>query len=228
MVSGSELEARRTQRLRSIEILKSGRTPLQVVTVAEEAEKISDQAVCAAQANEPPPAASDCREGCAWCCHLTVGTAAPEVLRIAAYLRKTLAPDELTATLARVRETAERKQSLRPDQRSRARMPCPLLAENRCLAYPVRPLTCRGFNSTDAVQCELSLAPGSRIVVPSYAPQQRICTLVLDGMRAALEQSHLESELLELTAALSIALTVPDATERWLGGASVFATARLT
>src|SRR5262249_55173747 len=117
---------------------------------------------------------------------------------------------------------------LRPDQRSRARMPCPLLAENRCLAYPVRPLTCRGFNSADAVQCEQSLAPGNRIVVPSYAPQQRINTLVLDGMRAALEQSRLEADLLELTAALSIALTTPEAAERWLSGETVFAAARLT
>jgi hypothetical protein len=88
-------------------------------------------------------------------------------------------------------------------------------------------LTCRGFNSEDASACERSLDPGSRVVVPSYGPQQRLCTLVLDGMRAALQESRLEGDLLELTAALHIALTLPDATERWLSGKTVFATARL-
>jgi len=46
-------------------------------------------------------------------------------------------------------------------------------------------------------------------------------------MRAGLEESRLDGELLELTAALDIALTVPDAAERWLAGEKVFAPARL-
>jgi hypothetical protein len=54
-----------------------------------------------------------------------------------------------------------------------------------------------------------------------------VYTFVLDGMRAGLEQSHRDGELLELTAALAIALSVPDAAERWLAGERVFAPARL-
>jgi hypothetical protein len=46
-------------------------------------------------------------------------------------------------------------------------------------------------------------------------------------MRAGLEEAHLDGELLELTAALDVALTLPDAAERWLAGQAVFASARL-
>jgi hypothetical protein len=47
-------------------------------------------------------------------------------------------------------------------------------------------------------------------------------------MRAGLAEARLDGELLELTAALDLALRVPDAAERWLAGEAVFAPARLT
>jgi hypothetical protein len=99
--------------------------------------------------------------------------------------------------------------------------------DNRCSVYPVRPLTCRGFNSSDARQCELSLDPRNHAVVPAYAPQQRLATLVLDGVRAGLVESGLSGTLLELTAALHLALTIPDAFDQWRDGKPVFEPARL-
>jgi Fe-S-cluster containining protein len=219
------LEARRSQRLKTVAALQTGRTPLQLVTVAEAAVTVADDAVRDAVVRDPPRAPPACKEGCAWCCYQRVGTVAPEVLRIAAYLVQTLTPEELASTRARINERAEQKRLPRPGQGTLA---CALLVDNRCLAYSVRPLTCRGFNSSDARQCERSLTPGGGPgVVPSYAPQQRLCTFVLDGLRAGLEESRLDGELLELTAALRIAFTVPNAAERWLAGETVFAPARL-
>ena len=52
-------------------------------------------------------------------------------------------------------------------------------------------------------------------------------TFVLDGMRAGLSESGLQGDRVELTAALRIALEVPDAAERWLAGEAVFAPAPL-
>src|SRR5579871_3060384 len=181
-VGGMELEARRAERLKTAALLGTGRTSLELITIAEEAVKVADDAVRAAQMKEPPRAAFACQEGCAWCCYQTVGTAAPEVLRIADHLRQTLAPEEMRAARVRIHERAEQRRALRPDRRSRARLPCALLVENRCTAYAVRPLTCRGFNSYDARQCERSLETGRSADVPSYAPQRRLCTFVLDGL----------------------------------------------
>jgi hypothetical protein len=99
--------------------------------------------------------------------------------------------------------------------------------DNRCSVYPVRPLTCRGFNSSNAHQCELSLDPRNQAVVPAYAPQQRLSTLVLDGMRAGLVGAGLAGTLVELTAALHVALTDSDALDQWRAGKASFDAARL-
>jgi hypothetical protein len=121
----------------------------------------------------------------------------------------------------------EQRRALKAGGRAAARLPCPLLVGHRCAAYAVRPLTCRGFNSRDARRCELSLDPRNHVSVPAYAPQLRLTTFVLDGMRAGLVGPGLNGDLLELSGALRIALEVPDALERWLAGEPVFARARM-
>jgi Fe-S-cluster containining protein len=224
---GAELEARRAQRLFTTEQFGRGRTPLQVVEVTQHAAEVAEAGVAAAQAREPPRAASACRDGCAWCCYKLVGTAAPEVLRIVAYLRETLSREAWEALRERVRHGEEQRRGLRTAQLRRRALPCPLLVEERCLAYPVRPLTCRGYNSSDAELCRRALDPDARVEVPVYAPQQRLTTFVLDGLRAGVADSKLDGDLLELTAALRVALEVPEAEGRWLAGEAVFAPARL-
>jgi Fe-S-cluster containining protein len=224
---GAELEARRAQRIFTTEQFGQGRTPLQVVEVTRHAAEVAEAAVAAARVRERPPAASACRDGCAWCCYKLVGTAAPEVLRIVAYLRETLSPEGFEALRERVRQGEEQRRGLSAAQLRRRALPCPLLVEERCVAYPMRPLTCRGYNSSDAGLCERSLDPGAQVEVPVYAPQQRLTTFVLDGMRAGTADSKLDGALLELTAALRVALEVPEAEARWLAGEAVFAPARL-
>jgi Fe-S-cluster containining protein len=225
-LSAAELDARRAERLATVDTLKTGRTPLKVIEVAERASALAEKVVQDFKVTHPPPPFA-CREGCDWCCYLTVGTTAPEVIRVVEYLRQTLSPEELHITCERVVELDDQRRRMSASQRSDARLPCALLVNHRCSAYPVRPLTCRGFNSSDAHQCELSLQAPRKVRVPNYVPQLRITTFVLDGMRAGLSESGLKGELLELTAALRIALTIPDAAERWLAGEAVFAPARL-
>jgi Fe-S-cluster containining protein len=224
-LAGLDLEARRSQRLHTAASLRQSRTPLKVMELATDAVSRAEDAVRRAEQADPPPPRA-CQEGCDWCCYLRVGTAAPEVLRIAAYLRQTLSEEELQATRERVRHLDEQRRQ-RPAGRREDPLPCALLVNRRCAAYPVRPLTCRGFNSADAHLCELSLNPHNKVVVPAYGPQIRLNTFVLDGLRAGTEEARLQGDLLELTAALRIALEVPDAAERWLAGAPVFASARL-
>jgi Fe-S-cluster containining protein len=226
-VVGLDMEARREARLQAVAVLRGGRTPLQLVEVAAQAASVAAGAVQTALAKTPPRAAAACREGCAWCCHQVVGTAAPEVVRIVEYLRQSLSPEAFEALGERVTRTDEQRQALKKDRWAAAHLPCPLLVEDRCSGYLVRPLTCRGFNSSDARACEHSVTKRTKVEVPVYAPQHRLTAFVLDGLRAGLEEAGLKAELLELTAALRIALTVPDAVERFLRGERVFAPARL-
>jgi Fe-S-cluster containining protein len=225
-LSAAELDARRAQRLATVDTLKTGRTPLKVIEVAERGAAVAESALEDFKATHPPPPFA-CREGCDWCCHLTVGTTAPEVLRIADHLQRTLSTEDLGKTRERIAELDHQRQRLPSNERENARLPCALLVDHRCSAYPVRPLTCRGFNSSDAHQCELFLQAPRKIRVPNYVPQLHLTTFVLDGMRAGLSESGLRGNLLELTAALRIAFTVPDAAQRWLAGEAIFAPARL-
>src|SRR5260370_433605 len=80
-VTGPEMEARRQGRLGAVAILKTGRTPLDIIEVAGHVVAVADAATCAATVADPRRIPSACVEGCAWCCHKTVGTSVPEVLR---------------------------------------------------------------------------------------------------------------------------------------------------
>src|SRR6516162_80360 len=93
---GAELGARRAERLETVEALKSGRSPLKLIEIAEHATARAEKAVADFTATSPPPPLA-CREGCDWCCYLPVGTSAPEVIRLVQHLRQTLSPEELAA-----------------------------------------------------------------------------------------------------------------------------------
>jgi Fe-S-cluster containining protein len=223
-LAGLEWNARGAEQVRTVEGLRRGRTPLALIDVADHAARLTEEAVRrAAQLAPPPPSA--CREGCDWCCHLTVGTSVPEVARIVGRLRQTLAAEEFHALRERVRRLDERRRELKAAGHAEPGLPCALLLDRRCSVFPVRPLTCRGFNSSDAAQCERFVAGGPP--PPIYAPQMRLSAFVLDGMRAGLAQVGLDGELLELTAALRVALEAPAAVERFLAGEPSFASARL-
>jgi hypothetical protein len=225
-LGGRELDARRAERIQTVQTLNRGRTPLDVIEIADRATVLAEEAVDSAKRVYPPPPLA-CREGCDWCCYLRVGSAAPEVFRIVAYLKQTLSSEQLHATKERIVELDDQRRQLRASKRADARLACALLVDRRCLAYPVRPLTCRGFTSRDAQQCELFVKLGKKVTVPTYRPQLRLTTFVLDGMRAGVSEAGLRGELLELTAALRVAFEVPDAFERWVAGEPVFAPARL-
>jgi hypothetical protein len=207
-------------------MLKLGRTPLQVIAVADGATVVAEGNVEVAKKMLRPPALA-CKEGCDWCCYLNVGTSAPEVIRIAEYLRKTLSAEELEAIRQRLAVRDDQRREQKAARRAYQPGPCALLVNHRCSVYPVRPLTCRGANSTDADACERFLKEPKKTELPVYSPQHRLTAFVLDGMRAGVAEAGLKGDLLELTAALRIAFEVPDAVDRWLAGEPVFAGARL-
>jgi Fe-S-cluster containining protein len=224
---GLEWDARRSQRLRTAEILRGGRTPLQVIAVADAAAAIAGKGMETALERDPPRPPLACAEGCDWCCHKVVGCAAPEALRIVAYLRESLSVGDMQAVVERIVQRDDERRVLRHDSWSARRLPCPLLVNHRCSVYPVRPLTCRGFNSSDARLCERSLKVRDPVQIPTHGPSHQLATFVLAGMRSGLGEAGLKADLLELTAALRVALTVPDAAEKWLGGEVIFDAALL-
>lgn len=224
---GQELEVRRTLRLQTTELLKGQRTALQVIDSVRRADEMVDGLIAQSLERDPPRPPLACQEGCDWCCHKRVGTAAAEVLRIADFMRTTFTPEQLQATRQRVEELQERRHQLREDRWLAVRQPCSLLVDHRCSVYEVRPLTCRGYNSSDARKCEQSVQQREPVDVPVHQVVQRLAVFALDGLRAGQAECGLQADLLELNAALRICLDQPDAGHRWLAAEDVFATARM-
>ncbi len=176
----------------------------------------------------PPPGERPvCRAGCGWCCHVQVAVAAPEALRIAEHLRRALPARELDQVAARIARLDDRTRGLDADARAATGLPCALLVDGRCVVYPVRPLLCRGWNSLDAAACRANALDPDSVPVPTCELHRQLAGHVALGLDDGLWDAGLgEASLdLELTTALRIALEVPDAAARWLGGEPVFAPA---
>ena len=170
-----------------------------------------------------PPKPKACRAGCTYCCHFSVEVSVPEVLSLASYINANFSESELEAVKTRVHETERRVRGLNSYERLFARVPCPLLLDGKCSVYAARPLVCRGYNSFNWVTCaqDMNYSRSWRLI-PHDEAERDIYSNVLDGLVTGLKEEGLPSVLLELIAALRIALDQPDAGERWLAGEAVF------
>ena len=184
----------------------------------------SEELSAIAREREPPPSPIACGRGCSSCCSAKVLVAPPEIVRIAAHLRRTLSEEDYSALQAKVAETASRSKGLTRKERIAARVRCPLLdEEGACRFYEVRPIVCAGWSSIDVAGCVAHFDDRTAPSPPEAHPQSNEVSLaVLGGLFGAGIDRHLDMRPLELHAALVIALEDPDAGERWRRGEPVF------
>ena len=177
-------------------------------------------------APKPPPEAANlaCRAGCSFCCTLRIEVSVPEALAVAEAIRAMPEPERV-ATAARVRDTDDRTRGMATTERMRARIPCPLLQDNRCSVYESRPLSCRAAVSLNATACERSFAG-----TPTPIPMPRVywealgASINVLGIALAAHGMPLRSH--EFNAALRIALDTDDAAARWLTREDIFVPAQ--
>lgn len=161
-----------------------------------------------------------CRQGCAWCCKSIVTISAPEILRIASHIRSRGAD-----AVATVLDRATVRHGLALEDLLRQKLDCPLLADNGCTVYGVRPLSCRQLFSLSAEACEAAMVTGSEDVPLLVEPMQLgelVRTMLFAAMRA---EGHREIAY-DMTEGLVIALNSPSAEARWVAGEDVFAGVR--
>jgi hypothetical protein len=162
-----------------------------------------------------------CKRGCARCCHWPVDASPPVVLRITAALRQRASKAEFADALARVRafdektHSAARAPSVHPPQ------PRVFLLDGACSIYAIRPFVCRAWNSVDPEARRQT--PGEESIDVRPDPfQQTTFAGIERGLQLAFQSSGLDAGDLEFTAAMRIAMTIPDACERWLAGEAIF------
>lgn len=182
-----------------------------------------------------PAGAVACRRGCDHCCHQSVSVTPPEALAIVEHLQQKARP-ALARLVARVGDLHLRTAGLSAAKRFSPEFPCPLLEDGGCVAYEVRPLSCRGMNALDAADCATRLRDpearaafveagfGGRVFIDPIRGAHAISA----GVQLALSEIyHLDMRPLDLTAALTMLFRDPVAVrQRWVDGHRVFDEAR--
>lgn len=147
-----------------------------------------------------------CQEGCAYCCRKPgVLVTLPELLRLLCHVEGL--EDRARSDVAeRARAYAAALGGRSFDAPTDASVPCPLLVDERCSAYDVRPLVCRGYNSTDAAACRRA-HDDSRHGVPIFAPLKDVSDGASVGVVEALADAGRDEGMFDLGTALHLALT---------------------
>ena len=147
----------------------------------------------------------DCKEGCSYCCQKPGVLVTPaELLRI---IKHVWALDEaaLASVAQRARSYVEHLAGGSFDEPTAESFPCPLLRDNRCSVYDIRPLTCRGYNSTSVEACKGALA-SPEVMVPLFALIKDVTDGATVGTATALRAIGFNDALVDLGTALHIGL----------------------
>ncbi len=163
-----------------------------------------------------------CRKGCSFCCTSRVVISAPEIFRVAHWLRQNATAPGAALRLDAVMAEAARREALPLEARIALREPCPLLLDGACGVYEVRPISCRAVYSMSSDACRVAMVDDTAelpLVVPTMHKGDLARTLLL----AAVSAAGLSDRGIEYSAGLKLAIETPDAEARWLAGEDVFA-----
>jgi Fe-S-cluster containining protein len=170
------------------------------------------------------PVKPACQAGCAFCCYYKVEVRAHEMLNIKTYLKQQLTSDTLEQITAEANNNADLIRRITPEQQLTTNLKCPLLHNNQCSAYPVRPYRCRNFHATDAQACEQSFAdPGNMdISTGMIEPVAIAADAHSQGFEAAIEQKGLDARIYDFNTALVEVLADENCAKRYLRGKKTF------
>ena len=154
-----------------------------------------------------------------------VGVTAPEAIAIAAHIRKNKSRTEqkriYDLAVVNAKKIASRASG------DPTPHPCALQGPNHvCCTFALRPLRCRPLHAI-FIATEIS-----QRTAPSTHPQpgtpdaprheEIVAQGIEDGMTRALKSAGLDANIYELNSAVTTALAIPDAAERWARGEDVF------
>ena len=171
-----------------------------------------------------------CREGCSVCCSLRVDVLAHEVFLIADHIRREFSAQEMAALLLRLAAHAEKVLPLTPCEHATRNITCPLLQNDRCSIYAVRPHACRRHHSQDLSACQYTFDHPEDLETPAAHDRElfRALTEAMHGNIAAYAQLGFDPTIYELGTALHEALHDPAARQHWQDREEAFIRASVT
>ena len=165
-----------------------------------------------------------CKAGCAFCCHYKVEVRAHEMLSIKDYFSKTLSTEKIASVLAEAETNAALIRTLTPEQHLVTNIKCPMLQDNQCSIYPVRPFRCRNFHSTDATACEQSHQDPSNMEISTGMIEEvaMFADAHTQGFEAAAAQTGKDARIYDFTTALLEAFADDNVLKRYQRGKKTF------
>lgn len=158
-----------------------------------------------------------CNKGCHWCCCLQVSTSPMEVFCIADYLLSNKPQQYIAELIIKLAAIKEITCNLTQQEHVLKKISCPLLSAGECSIYSVRPMSCRGYYSYSAEQCEKELCHSSNNVSFNGTAQWRFKAAYI-GISMGLEEFGICNDTVELAVGLCRALSQPDMFSEWLSG----------
>lgn len=171
-----------------------------------------------------------CREGCSTCCCLRVDVFAHEVFLIADHIRSSFTGDEFSDLLTRLAAHSEKVLPLTPFEHATTNIICPLLQNQRCSVYEVRPAACRRHHSQDFAACQYTFDHPTDLDTPA-AHDRELFRALTEAMHQNIEayaRLGFDHTIYELGTALNEALHDPATRQHWLNREEAFIEASVT
>ncbi|MBR8535343.1 YkgJ family cysteine cluster protein [Carboxylicivirga sediminis] len=96
----------------------------------------------------------DCRKGCSWCCHQPIFGVSHEFHYLWKFIELNMSENEQQDVLQRAFDNYQKRGRLSQDELNKSKLPCPLLKDGACSAYPARPMACRIYLSMSEESCK--------------------------------------------------------------------------
>jgi Fe-S-cluster containining protein len=207
-----------------LEALSAARSLEMALEVTRQTMQWADQLIEAFESANPLPRPVACVPGCTYCCHNQVEVTPAEVLLIARVMGQYFPPQKQASLKEKILRISAFKvgKSKRELASARQSQPCPLLAEDRCVVYPWRPLMCRAMHSLDQEHCRASFSAGDLSGDEYYLHRYVFPMSLSAGLAAGFREVGCITPVLELTQALGQVLLEPWLAERWLAGENIF------
>ena len=106
--------------------------------------------------------------------------------------------------------------------RLRSQLPCPLLMDEKCSVYDVRPLVCRAMHAFAAGACRQELLEGRLGPGQYYAHRYEFIRSISAGLQNGCREAGCQTGVLDLDRALEDFFAAAEPINRWVRGERVF------
>lgn len=176
------------------------------------------------------PQGTACVSGCAFCCHLRVGTSIPEAIVLFNALKSCTTPEGFDFLKQRVLNTANNGNTLEEDWWHQSQTPCPFLdseGRNQCLVYEFRPFACRAYHSTDTQACRKGFDEKKETAIPCFPLYTKFTDIYSTILIKSMAKRGMHSYQVGFVKAMQILFENKNAFKEWADGKDLFLDAKI-